>query len=127
MPSYAFRDGSGNLKYAAVGSGTGTELDPYVLSSAVTSSIASYTHGSASITDAGVTLFAANPNRQAGVIANRSLTESCDVFFSAVGVHGQGLPLAPGASMSVNPLYRGIVTARSATGIVVPVSVALGV
>lgn len=91
--------------------------------------IATYTHSTASVVDIGVTVLAANASRKSATIINRSDTDPVDLFFGTVGTFGAGLPLAFGQAYEINTtnLYRGIITARSGTGITVSLAVAEGV
>jgi hypothetical protein len=128
MSSYAFRDGEGNLKYAAVVGGTGTITDPYLLSQSI--SISAYTHTNPAITDVGVLVLAANLVRKGATIVNRSAVNTVELFLkTSVGVYGTGLPLVPGQSYEINStnLYPGAITARTASGIAVVLAVVEGV
>ena len=91
--------------------------------------VATYTHSTASVVDTGVTVLAANASRKAATIINRSATDPVDLFFGTVGTFGAGLPLAFGQVYEINTtnLYRGIITARSGSGITVSLAVAEGV
>jgi hypothetical protein len=91
--------------------------------------ITTYTHSTASVVDTGVTALAANASRKSATIINRSATDPVDLFFGIVGTFGAGLPLAFGQVYEINStnLYRGIITARSGTGITVSLAVAEGV
>jgi hypothetical protein len=91
--------------------------------------ITTYTHSTASVVDTGVTVLAANASRKAVTIINRSATDPVDLFFGTVGTFGAGLPLAFGQVYEINTtnLYRGIITARSGSGITVSLAVAEGV
>ena len=91
--------------------------------------IATYTHSTASVVDTGLTVLAANAIRKAATIINRSATDPVDLFFGTVGTFGAGLPLAFGQVYEINStnLYRGIITARSGSGITVSLAVAEGV
>jgi hypothetical protein len=128
MSSYAFRDGEGNLKYAAVVGGVGSLADPYLLSQSV--AITAYTHSNPAITDVGVTVLAANASRKGATIVNRSGVDTVELFLKTpFGVYGTGLPLAPGQPYEINStnLYAGAITARTATGITVNLAVVEGV
>jgi hypothetical protein len=129
MPSYPFRDGEGNLKYATVVGGTGTSADPYVLSQSA-ASVTAYTHTTPAITDAGATVLAANTARKGAIIVNRSSVDTVELFLTTpFGAYGTGLPLAPGQPYEINStnLYVGAITARTATGITVNLAVVEGV
>ena len=91
--------------------------------------VATYTHSTASVVDTGLTVLAANASRKAATIINRSATDPVDLFFGTVGTFGAGLPLAFGQVYEINStnLYRGIITARSGSGITVSLAVAEGV
>lgn len=91
--------------------------------------VTTYTHSTATITDAGVTAIAANASRLGVIIINRSATNSVDLFLGALGTYGAGLPLAPGQAYEINStnLYTGIIRGIASTGNTAVLAVAEGV
>lgn len=127
--SYSFRDGAGALKNAQTYGGDGTVGDPYLLSQPRIE-ITGYAHSNPSITNAGATVLASNPNRKGATIHNRSTTDIVEITFGAPAkAYGQGLPLAPGEKHKIDStnLYFGAITARTNAGITADLAVIEGV
>lgn len=88
--------------------------------------ITSYTHSSPTATDSQSTILSANANRKVVTIVNRSDTDFVELFF---GTGGSGLPLAPrqACEISSTALYRGAISAKTATGATANLAILEGV
>ena len=106
-----------------------TAINTNTASSGGTSVVSSYDHGSLNVNSTGVQIRGVNSSRKHLIIVNNSTTDKVDLFFAAVGVFGDGLPVLPQQSyeMTASNLYRGVIRAITASGVTVNLSITEGI
>ena len=106
-----------------------TAINTNTASSGGTSVVSSYDHGSLNVNSTGVQIRGVNVSRKHLIIVNNSTTDKINLFFAAVGVFGDGLPVLPQQSyeMTASNLYRGVIRAITASGVTVNLSITEGI
>jgi hypothetical protein len=116
MAAISIRDGNGQVKYAALAKGVGTETDPYYLQVSAPINYAAGGQISVAITTDTLVL-AANPNRRGAMLQNRG-PDAIDFWINGTGFYGTGFNLAVGDRYEINStnLHTGAIWATAATG-----------